>query len=143
MQPHTNLGEAHLDDSFDAVAFDEVRQRMICHPVFSAIHDLKCLRKFMEAHVFAVWDFMSLLKRLQRELTCVDIPWLPRADTQAALLINQIVLGEETDVGPAGDPVSHLGLYLAAMREVGASTAMFDNFQSVLACGSDLSDAFE
>jgi|SRR5581483_576969 len=134
----------HLEStkSLDEITLEVARERMIHHPVFRAIHSVECLRTFMEAHVFAVWDFMSLLKRLQRELTCVDIPWIPRPDTQAALLVNQIVLGEETDIGPTGEPTSHLALYLTAMQEVGAGTAQFEIFQSALADGSDLSTAF-
>lgn len=133
MRPHTS----------HAGTVDLLRQRMIEHPVFTAIDDMECLRRFMEAHVFAVWDFMSLVKRLQRELTCVEVPWLPPKDQLAAQLINEIVLGEETDVGPAGEPISHLELYLAAMREVGARTAKFEAFHSALDGGADLDTAFD
>src|ERR1700738_1271990 len=119
-----------------------IRQRMVEHPVFTAIRDIQSLRIFMEAHVFAVWDFMSLLKRLQRDLTCIEVPWLPPRDPQAAQLINQIVLGEQTDIGPKGEPVSHFELYLGAMREVGASTASFKLFQTTLANGATLAEAF-
>jgi hypothetical protein len=122
---------------------DIVRQRMVEHPVFAAIRDIHSLRIFMEAHVFAVWDFMSLVKRLQRDLTCIEVPWLPPRDRQAAQLINQIVLGEETDIGPSGEPVSHLELYLGAMREIGANTAGFERFQISLARGASLSEAFD
>jgi hypothetical protein len=45
--------------SVDAGDIDSVRQRMIEHPVFSAVRDFRSLRIFMETHVFAVWDFMS------------------------------------------------------------------------------------
>src|SRR6266481_1237324 len=119
------------------------RQRMIEHPVFTAIRDIQDLRIFMETHVFAVWDFMSLVKRLQRDLTCVEVPWLPPRDRHAAQLINQIVLGEETDVDPSGQPVSHLELYLGAMQEVGAKTARFERFRTALANGTTLTGAFD
>jgi hypothetical protein len=122
---------------------DLVRQRMVEHPVFTAIRDIQSLRIFMEAHVFAVWDFMSLLKRLQRDLTCIEVPWLPPRDRHAAQLINQIVLGEETDIGPNGEPISHLELYLGAMREVGANTASFELFQTAIANGATLAGAFD
>jgi hypothetical protein len=101
------------------------------------------LQIFMEAHVFAVWDFMSLVKRLQRDLTCVALPWLPPRNQRAAQLINQIVLGEETDIGPDGEPISHLELYLAAMREVGANPENFELFRSALSNGATLGTAFD
>jgi hypothetical protein len=134
------VNESTSDTAGD-IAF--LRQRMVEHPVFTAIRDIQSLRIFMEAHVFAVWDFMSLLKRLQRDLTCIEVPWLPPRDPQAAQLINQIVLGEESDIGPSGEPVSHLELYLGAMREVGASTASFKLFQTALANGATLAGAFD
>ena len=76
----------------------------------------------MEAHVFAVWDFQSLLKGLQRLVTCVEVPWLPTSDPEARRLLNEIVLDEESDQAPGGGYLSHFELYLQAMRECGPNT---------------------
>ena len=43
-----------------------LRQGLVTHPVYAMVGDLASLRVFMASHVFAVWDFMSLLKTLQR-----------------------------------------------------------------------------
>jgi hypothetical protein len=99
-----------------------MRERVTGHAVYTRLSSLGALRVFMENHVFAVWDFMSLVKALQRRLTCVDHPWLPPLDTIAARMINEIVLSEETDEVAPGRYVGHFHLYLAAMQEVDADT---------------------
>lgn len=121
---------------------DGLRERLERHRVFDEIVDMATLRSFMEVHVFAVWDFMSLAKRLQRDLTCVELPWMPPRNPSAARLINDIVLAEESDVDTGGVPASHLDLYLTAMRDVGASTLQFSLFLDRLRQGESLEEAF-
>jgi len=118
-----------------------LRAKLLDHPVYAEVASVADLRRFMGDHVFAVWDFMSLLKRLQRDITCTRVPWFPAENARAARLINDIVIGEETDVGPDGSYVSHLELYLRAMADVGASTRQFDAFGSLVRNGPSVDAA--
>jgi len=122
-------------------AIAEEQDRLSRHAVFTELRTIDDLRRFMEWHVFAVWDFLSLLKRLQRDLTTLSLPWTPPANPRAARLINEIVLGEESDLMPDGGSLSHFELYRAAMREVGADTGCIDAFLDCLAQGVSLEAA--
>jgi hypothetical protein len=122
-------------------AMRRLRHELEVHPVFAEIAHVEALRSFMQVHVFAVWDFMSLAKRLQRDLTCVELPWMPPLNPEAARLINDIVLAEESDVDADGHAASHLDLYLRAMRDVGASTVQFESFMGALRGGATLAEA--
>jgi hypothetical protein len=112
-----------------------LRAALLDHPIYTHVASVADLRRFMEDHVFAVWDFMSLLKRLQQDMTCITVPWFPADNAKAARLINDIVIGEETDVGPDGSYISHLALYLRSMRDIGASTRQFEKFRSLVLVG--------
>jgi hypothetical protein len=116
---------------------------LLNHPIYQEIDRLDSLRLFMEHHVFAVWDFMSLLKALQRRLCCVEVPWLPAADPLGSRLVNQIVLAEESDDDGRGGFASHFELYHRAMSRCGANTAAIDAFLGRLGQGMRVSTALE
>jgi hypothetical protein len=86
----------------DRYRLNTLRARLLDHAVYAEVASIEDLRRFMEDHVFSVWDFMSLLKRLQQDLTCTKVSWFPAENARAARLINDIVIGEETDVDPDG-----------------------------------------
>ncbi|WP_241254506.1 DUF3050 domain-containing protein [Brevibacillus sp. SYP-B805] len=114
-----------------------IREELLQHPVYRTVNTPERVRIFMQHHVFAVWDFMSLLKRLQRDLTCTDVPWVPGRHAQYARFINEIVLGEETDEDGRGGYASHFELYLEAMKECGADTVPIERFLADLQAGRD------
>lgn len=119
------------------------RQRLLAHPLYSRMASLEDVRRFMSAHAFAVWDFMSLLKRLQRELTCVDVPWVPVGDGEVRYLINEIVCGEESDVDPRGGRISHFDLYLRAMEDAGADSSAVRQALAAVKAGGNTSSALQ
>ena len=113
------------------------RARLVVHPLYEVITDRNSMRIFMESHVFAVWDFMCLLKFLQSQLTRAESPWWPTEDARARAFINEIVAGEESDLTEDGRHLSHLEMYLEAMEECGADTLPFRRFLEVLRSGVD------
>jgi hypothetical protein len=100
----------------------ELRERLLQHPIYHSVKTPAQFRLFMEHHIFAVWDFMSLLKGLQRTLTCVETPWIPVGSPETRYLINEIVVGEESDLDDEGQRLSHFELYLKSMNHAGADT---------------------
>lgn len=123
-------------------ATDSLRQQIINHKVYSAINDINDLKIFMQYHIFAVWDFMSLLKSLQNNLTCTSVPWFPKGSADTRHLINEIVVGEESDVDSFGNRKSHFELYLDAMQQCEADTSQMEKFIEVLKKTGDFNAAF-
>ena len=118
-----------------------LRRDLLDHRLYQYLRTEQALRTFMEMHVFAVWDFMSLLKALQQNLTCVSLPWVPPKHPSAARLINEIVLAEESDCGLDGTPASHFEMYVTAMTECGADTTAVDSFLARIAGQTPWRDA--
>lgn len=103
-------------------AIESQKQQLLQHSLYEKVKTVDELHTFLENHVFAVWDFMSLLKALQEKLTCTTTPWLPTGNPETRYLINEIVVAEETDVTLDGKRSSHFEMYLDAMTDCGADT---------------------
>jgi hypothetical protein len=121
---------------------EPLRQEIINHKVYSVIKDINDLKVFMQYHVYAVWDFMSLLKTLQQNLTCTSVPWFPKGSADTRYLINEIVVGEESDVDLNGVRKSHFELYIDAMKQCEADTTQIELFIDVLKKTGDFKTAF-
>ena len=119
----------------------DARDRLVDHRLYAHVNSPERLRRFMEMHVYAVWDFQSLLKAMQQRLTCTSIPWVPTADAEARRIVNEIVLDEESDELPDGGYASHFELYLQSMQQAGADTAPIERLLASLSLGAPISQA--
>jgi len=124
-------------------SIEPLRQALLAHPVYSQINTISDLNIFLEHHIFAVWDFMSLLKALQRDLTCVTVPWVPQGNPLIRRLVNEIVLGEETDVDANGKAASHYELYLEAMQATNADVTSINQLLTLIQSGKTVAEALE
>jgi len=120
-----------------------LRAQLREHPLYQSLNSLKDVRIFMEQHVYAVWDFMSLLKALQQQLSCVAVPWTPPKHPSLSRFINEIVLGEESDTALDGKAISHYKMYTDAMEEVGANTQKVTAFLAGIQSGGGVEKAIE
>ncbi|MHB8472426.1 MAG: DUF3050 domain-containing protein [Gammaproteobacteria bacterium] len=116
-----------MSSTLNLARLQALQQALDQHPVYGEVRDCADLRRFMAQHVYAVWDFMALLKSLQHTLAPTGSPWVPVGNPAVRRFINEIVLAEESDhglPGPAGQAsyISHFELYCQAMREIGADT---------------------
>ncbi len=121
---------------------EPLRQKIINHKVYEVIEDLDDLKVFMQYHIYAVWDFMSLLKTLQSNLTCTTAPWFPVGSADTRYLVNEIVVGEESDVDQNGKRTSHFELYLDAMKQCGANTNQIEQFIIELKTSGNMEQSF-
>ncbi len=112
-----------------------LRKQLLEHQLYSHLNSLDDLRLFMENHVFAVWDFMALLKALQIRLTSTSEAWIPSKSPVARRLINEIVLCEESDQDINGKPSSHYEMYLAGMNQCGADISRVVHFVKLIEKG--------
>ena len=135
------MGSMHLQQLETAIA--PLREKLVDHPVYAEIKDLEGLQSFMESHVYAVWDFMSLLKALQINLTSVSLPWMPVGNPATRYLINEIVTGEESDVDEEGNRTSHFELYLKAMEQAEADMLPIQTLVNELLLGTPIQQALQ
>ena len=127
-----------IEERFPEIS--KAKSALLNHPLYREVNSIQRLQWFMEDHVFAVWDFMSLTKRLQRELSCISLPWMPVADVSLVRFINDVVMSEESDIDMDGTPRSHLEMYLKAMEEVKADVCLFKEFLASLRSEKSLVD---
>ncbi len=121
-----NYNKIEIDKLISAT--NPIRKKLYNHSLYKSITKVNHLKYFMSSHIYAVWDFMSIVKGLQNKFTSIGLPWIPPKNPEICRLLNEIVLDEESDFDLDGNPLSHFSMYLNAMREFEVSTLKIENF---------------
>jgi hypothetical protein len=120
-----------------------LRNQINAHAMYGQLSTIEDVKLFMQNHVFAVWDFMSLLKALQSSLTNTNVPWTPKGNGSVARFINEIVMDEESDVNEKGEVKSHFEMYIDSMDQIEANTAPIKKFTNAIHNGASIDTAAE
>ncbi len=121
----------------------DLRNILNSHALYKSLKSLDDVKTFMENHIFAVWDFMSLLKSLQKELTSISVPWIPNGNPTLTRFINEIVLGEESDFNELNEPKSHFEMYLEAMDQINAQKTEIEFLINSIKSGKNITRSIE
>jgi hypothetical protein len=113
------------------------KKNLFNHDIYKQVNEIRKAKFFMESHIFGLWDYLTMLKSLQRELASrsillSEIPNLP-------FLINQIVLNEEVDEEGSREYLTALGLYqlyIKAMEEISADSRPITYFVDLIKAGT-------
>ena len=100
-----------------------LRDQLMDHPLYISIREKEDLRIFMEGHVYAVWDFASLINGLCTRLTHLGDHSELDNESLLALLSAITNQGPETE----GKPFGLFSDYRNAMQLAGASTFEIDD----------------
>ena len=126
------------------VVLAPLQQKIAQHPLIDNLTTLPAIQCFMQHHVFAVWDFVCLLKTLMARMGCVTVPWLPPTHADSVRFLSEILLDEESDQLPEyPQRLAHFELYLHAMRACGADTQPIEQFLLHLQQGQSLQHALQ
>ena len=119
-----------------SLQYTALRHKLLTHDLYRSITTHENLKTFMEHHVYAVWDFMSLVKSLQNAIAPATIPWVPSKNPRLANFVNQLVLDEESDGALTPDAetthASHFESYLLAMAEARADVQPVKTFLAMV-----------